>query len=205
MARFPRTEAEIVTLAQAMVSGLTGAPGLPYVYPSPPVAPAELTALISAYTTARNAAIAAQAEAEEATTAKDEALEDLADAMKSDIRYAENTVDFDDDLLKLLGWAGRAAAAALVAPGQPRTLEAPQQGDGWVFLDWKKPIDGGAVKAYKVERRERPAGDYEEVKTAYESEVILINQERGKEWEYRIVAGNKAGDGPPSNTVPVVL
>ena len=164
MARFPRTEAEIVALAQAMVSGLMDAGGFPNVnYPSPPVAPAELTALISAYTTARNAAIAAQAAAEEATTAKDDALEDLADAMKSDIRYAENAVDFDDDKLKLIGWAGRKERTPLAPPGQARLLEAPKQGEGWVFLDWKAPIDGGVPAAYKVMRRERPAGLWEEL------------------------------------------
>ena len=205
MARFPRTEAEIVALAQAMVSGLTGTEGLPNVYPSPPVAPAELTALINAYTTARNAAIAAQAAAEEATTAKDEALEDLADAMKSDIRYAENTVDFDDDKLKLIGWAGRKAATPLAPPGQARLLEAPKQGEGWVFLDWKAPIDGGAPAAYKIMRRERPAGLWEDAATAVITEATLVEQPRGKELEYRIIAVNKAGDGEPSNTAMVVL
>jgi len=51
--------------------------------------------------------------AEAATTTKDDVLEDLADAMKSDIRYAENTVDFDDDKLKLIGWAGKKAPIGL--------------------------------------------------------------------------------------------
>jgi len=77
--------------------------------------------------------------AEEATTAKDEALKDLADAMKSDIRYAENTVDFDDAKLKLIGWAGRKERTPLASPSQARLLEAPKQGEGWVFLDWKAP------------------------------------------------------------------
>jgi hypothetical protein len=35
---------------------------------------------------------------------KDDVLEELIDALKSDIRYAENTVNFDDDKLKLIGW-----------------------------------------------------------------------------------------------------
>ena len=179
--------------------------GLPNVYPSPPVAPAELTAPISAYTTARNAAIAAQAAAEEATTAKDEALEDLVDAMKSDIRYAENTVDFDDDKLKLIGWAGRKAATPLASPGQARLLEAPKQGEGWVFLDWKAPIDGGAPAAYKIMRRERPAGLWEDAATAVITEATLVEQPCGKELEYRIIAVNKAGDGESSNTAMVVL
>jgi hypothetical protein len=44
--------------------------------------------LVSAYTTAKNAAIAAVAAAEAATGSKDDAMENLTDAMKSDIRYA---------------------------------------------------------------------------------------------------------------------
>ena len=55
MARFPRTEPEVIALAQAMVSGLTGNAVL---YAAPPVLPAGLTTLLSAYTTAENAAIA---------------------------------------------------------------------------------------------------------------------------------------------------
>jgi len=202
MARFPLTEADIAALAQVMISGLTDNAAI---YPAPPVAPADLTTLVTAYMAAKNVAIAAQAAAEEATTSKDEALEDLADAMKSDIRYAENTVDFDDDKLKLIGWAGRKAATPLAPPGQARLLEAPKQGEGWVFLDWKAPIDGGAPVAYKVMRRERPAGPWEEVATAVISEATLVEQPRGKELEYRIIAVNKAGDGEPSNTAMVVL
>jgi len=202
MTRFPRTEAEVIALAQSMVSGLTANAA---VYPAPPVIPADLTTLISAYTTAKNAAIAAQAAAEDATAGKDDALEDLVDAMKSDIRYAENTVDFDDDKLKLIGWAGKKAPTPLAIPGQTRLLEAPRQGDGWVFLDWKAPIDGGAPSAYKVMRRERPAGAWQDVATAVITEATLVEQPKGKELEYRIIAVNKAGEGEPSNTEMVVL
>jgi len=46
---------------------------------------AALTTLVSAYTTAKNAAIAAVA----ATASKDDSLENLTDAMKSDIRDAD--------------------------------------------------------------------------------------------------------------------
>ena len=202
MARFPIAEAEIVALAQAMESGLADNAA---VYPAPPVAPADLTALISVYTTAKNAAIAAQAAAEQATADKDDVLEDLIDAMKDDINYAENTVDYDDDKLKLIGWAGRKAAAPMAPPGQARLLEAPRQGEGWVFLDWKKPVVGGRVSAYKVMRRERPAGPWEDAATAVITEATLVEQPRGKELEYRIIAVNKAGEGEPSNTAMVVL
>ena len=53
MARFPRTEPEVIALSQAMVSGLTANAVL---YPAPPVLPAALTTLVSTYTTAKNAA-----------------------------------------------------------------------------------------------------------------------------------------------------
>jgi len=202
MARFPRTEAEVIALAQSLASGLTANAAI---YPAPPVVPLDLTALISAYTTAKNAAIAAQAAAEDATGSKDDALEDLADAMKDDIRYAENTVDFDDDKLKLIGWAGKKAPTPLAPPGQARLLEAPRQGEGWVFLDWKAPVDGGAPSAYRVMRRERPAGAWEDVGTAVITEATLVEQPRTKELEYRIIAVNKAGEGEPSNTAMVVL
>ena len=85
------------------------------------------------------------------------------------------------------------------------SLEAPRQGEDWVFLDWKKPVDGGAVAAYKIQRRQRPEGPWSVVDTAIESEVTLTSQERGKEWEYRVLAFNKAGEGEPSNTVLAVL
>ena len=202
MARFPIKEAEVFALAQTMTIGLTNNAAA---YPAPPVTPAEMGTLISGYITAKNDATAAQAAAEAAFTAKDEKLGDLVGAMKSVFRYAENTVNYDDDKLKLLGWSGRKARTPLTPPGQTRLLEAPKQGMGWLFLDWKKPADGGATAAYKVMRRERPEGQWEDVATAVISEVTLVEQPTGKELEYRIIAVNKAGEGKPSNTAMVVL
>jgi len=202
MARFPKSEAEILALGQSMATGLAANAA---VYPAPPVSVADLSAALGAYVTAKNTATAAQAAAEQATATKDEALQALTDAMKADIRYAENTVNYDDDKLKLIGWAGRAAKTSLEAPGQARTLEAPREGEGWVFLDWKEPVDGGAVAVCKIQRRLRPDGPWSDVGLAVESEITLTNQERGKEWEYRVIAVNKAGEGQPSNTVMAVL
>ena len=202
MARFPRTEPETLALAQAMITGLGANP---LVYPAPPVAPLDLGTAAAAYSTARSDAVAAEAAAAAAITAKDEALQTLTDDMKADLRYAELTVAFDNAQLMLIGWGGRAAGTSLVAPGQARTLEAPQQGEGWIYLDWKAPIDGGAVAAYKVQRRLRPDGAWSDVATALESEITLTDQTRGSEWEYRIVAINKTGEGVPSNTVMAVL
>ena len=157
------------------------------------------------YNIRRQELVAAQAAAESATADKDEALETLVEGLKADIRYAENTVDFDDDRLKLLGWAGRKGPTPLAVPGQTRLLEGPRQGAGWVFLDWKGPADGGKAAAYTIERRERPAGPWKQVATAIQTEATLVDQPRGAELEYRVIAINKAGAGPPGNTVVVVL
>ena len=56
-----------------------------------------------------------------------------------------------------------------------------------------------------IERRKRLSGPWADVGMAIESEITLSNQERGKEWEYRVIAVNKAGEGTPSNTVMAVL
>ena len=137
------------------------------------------------------------------TTAKDDALEELTDAMKSDLRYAENTVDYDDDKLKLIGWSGKKTATTLQPPGQVRQLEAPKQGSGWLFLDWKAPADGGKPKAYKVQRRVDE--NWADIATAILSEITLVDQPEKVQLEYCIIAVNKAGEGSPSNTVMVVL
>jgi len=202
MARFPKKQAEIASLAERLWRGLwSNRP----IYSNPPVHPISIRFKAIIYRRQRENLIAKQAAAEQATTAKDEALEELIEAMKSDIRYAENTVDFDDDKLKLIGWAGQKAATPLALPGQARLLEAPKQGKGWVFLDWKPPSEGGKPKAYKIQRRLRNGGSWENVATAILTEATLVEQPVKTELEYRVVGVNKAGDGSPSNTVEVVL
>ena len=202
MARFPEVEAQVQALAQSIVSGLTANPAD---YPAPPVIATDLNALLTSYLTLCEDTVAARAAAEQATETKKAALEELITAMKAILRYAEDAVGGDDAKLTALGWGARAASTTLELPGQPRTLEAPSQGEGWVFLDWKKPTDGGAVAAYRIERRERPTGDWSLIAMEIETEGTLNNQERGKDWEYRVIARNKTGDSIASNTVAAVV
>jgi hypothetical protein len=65
-------------------------------------------------------------------------------------------------------------------------------------------VDGGAVSAYKVQRR-KTGGDWSDVGTAVNSEITLNNQDTGVELEYQVVAVNTTGDGLASNIVRVVL
>ena len=201
MARFPRREAEIKELAQNIITGLAGNPD----FPNPPVAPEEIQGLLDAFITAGDEQVAARAAARQATETKQARMDDLSAVMKTVLHYAEDAVADNEAKLAALGWSGPAPPTPLQVPGQPRSLEAPRQGPGWLFLDWKKPAEGGTPAFYRVERRELPSGDWTIVGTALESETTLNNQERGREWEYRIIAANKAGEGEPGNTVTVVL
>ena len=202
MAKFPDTEAQIATLAQDLIHGFTA-----YAedFPSPPVSTEELQTALAEYVAAREVANAGAAAAAQGTAAKEDALQALVDRMKANIRYAENTVTFDDGKLQLLGWGGRKARTALEAPGQVRTLEVLREGEGWVYLDWKEPVDGGRVAAYKVQRRRRNDGPWIDAGMAVDSEATLNGQESGVELEFHVIAANKAGEGPASNIVRVVL
>ena len=61
------------------------------------------------------------------------------------------------------------------------------------------------MNAYKIQRRLRPNGAWLDVGLAIESETTLTGQERAKEWEYRVIAVNKAGESEPGNSVMAVL
>ena len=202
MARFPKKEAEIVALAEVLwINFLSNAA----IYPNPPIHPVLLRIKTLLFKNQNETSLAKNAAAEAAVTTKNDALEDLVKALKTNINYAENTVNFDDDKLKLISWAGRKTATALQIPGQSRLLEVVKQGDGWLFLDWKAPADGGKPKAYKVQQRLRNNGSWKDVATAILTEATLVEQPEKTEIEYRVIAINKVGEGQPSNTVTVVL
>lgn len=202
MATFPRVASQITALAQNITAGLAASAAD---FPTPPVPAADLEALLRAFQTFGDEQVAASAAAEQATVRKAAALKELVTAMKADLRYAEDAVNRNDAKLTALGWGANRPPTALEPPDQPYALEAPQQGAGWVLLDWKKAAEGGPVAAYRIERRPGAEGDWTLVAMALEPQATLQNQERGQEWEYRIIATNRAGDSAPSNSVAVVL
>jgi hypothetical protein len=203
MSRFPRSEAEIAALALVVTQGLTQASDD---FPTPPVAVDELQARLDAYNAALAAAIGAETASREEHAVKDDALEELVDGVKANLKYAEIAVRDQPEKLSQLGWGLPARASALDAPGEVRDMAIRAEGDTWVVLDWKVPVDGGVVASYRIQRRNGDgSGKWALVDTAVETEHMLSSQPRGVTLEYRVIAVNRAGSGKPSATVTVVL
>jgi hypothetical protein len=202
MANFPKSDLEIVALGNNVKTGLTAHAD---VYPDPPVPAATLTSVLTAVQTAMDKVTAARAEAEKATEDKVMLIKTLATMLKKNLHYAEDTVNDNDVQLKLLGWGARKDPTPLEAPGQTGLLMVYPQGEGWLELQWLAPVDGGKVATYQVQRRLKSEAAWTGILTTFERKITLQNQPRGVELEYCIFASNKAGDGPASNTVQVVL
>jgi len=202
VATFPRTEADIIALADQIIAGLTAHPD---VFPSPLTDPRELAELRATFWQARDKAGDAEVAAKEATLEKRAALKRLVLAMKRELRDAENKTHRDGTKLSLIGWGAPRPVQRLEPPGQAMSLEILHEGPDWIGLRWSKPKDGGKVANYNLMRCRR--GDSKGVLagTALLPSAILEDQERGVEWQYWVVAVNRAGKGPESNRVEAVL
>lgn len=202
MATFPDREADIMALAMELLAGLNAHPE---VYPAPPVLAGSLSGRINAVLAKQAAVMEAKAVLEQKVEAKNVDLASLVQGMKDDFSYAEVTTHMDDELLKLIGWGAHKAATPLAPPGQALELRIADEGPGTIALAWRKPLEGGAVQAYRVQRLKPGASVWFEVGMAFEPEIELGDQERGLEFSYRVVASNKAGNATPSNVVTAVL
>lgn len=203
MAVFPIREADIIALAQSVITGLSENSD----FPSPPVSTSELQNQLDAVLAARDAQVASQAATEQFTADKRAEINTMAALLKKDLRYAENAVDGNDIKLNVLGWGGTDEPAPLAPPGQPRTLKIQHQGEDWLVLSWKRPVEGGRAAFYKVERRRQGEGGgaWALAGISSKTDAALNDQERGINWEYRVIAANNAGEGMESNTVEAVL
>jgi hypothetical protein len=199
--RFPRTESEIAALAARVIDGLTSAAEN---FPTPPVSAEELRGKLDAFQAADTETVAAKAAFRSQHAAKDDALEDLVDAVKADLRYAEIAVRDAPQKLSALGWRLPRGGTPLQRPGETRDLTIVSEGDTWAVLRWKPPADGGAPAFYRIQRRQEGA-PWNDAGTATNAEQLMSNQPRRVELHYRVIAVNKAGAGPPSATVTLVL
>ncbi len=207
MAQFPKAEADVVALANNMITGYTA-----HAADFPSADAAGLTTALGDYNTTKTAQVDAEAEAQVATEAKNLKIDDLEDKMRDELKKSEVDVGVDSEKLAYIGWGPKAPPTPADPPGQPRNLDPVIQGPGTLFLDWKFPArgSGGTVRTYIIERREQPAGGGEfgawaQVGIALETETTLTNQPRGPQLEYRVKAVNAGGESVPSNTAAVVL
>jgi len=211
MPNFPRNEAEIAALVEAMIAGYTAHPAdFPSIDPLTDLV--ALQAALTDYQTDKQGQVDARAQAKLATVTKGTKLDDLTELMKNDLKLSE--VDVADDPTKLaqIGWGPRQDPQPVEAPGQPNNLHPVAEGQGILWLAWDSPAadSGGPVRNYIIERREQPEGGgefgvWDIVGTALNNEINLLDQLRGVQMEYRVKAANVGGESMPSNTAAVVL
>ena len=208
MAVFPRTESDVGELAATMMAGLVAHPAL---YPSiSALAVGALSAAKTAFETAKDTQAQAVATAKVATNDKLTAMGALEDEMRKILYLAEHDCIATPSNLDYLGWSDRKSPTALVAPGQPAALTPTYEGPGSLTLAWKRPVSGGAVSSYRIERSDQPEGGgvpgpWTLINTTYDDSTTLDSQPRGVEMQYRLTATNAAGDSMPSNIATVVL
>ena len=211
MAQFPKAEADIAALANAMIAGYTAHPAdFPSMDPLTDLV--ALQTMLTNYNASKTAQVDALAAAQVATETKNQRLGALENVMRDELKKSEVDVGSDSEKLEYIGWGPKAPPSPADPPGQPRNLDPVVQGAGTLFLDWKAPArgSGGTVRTYIIERREQPAGggefgSWSQVGIALETETTLADQPRGPQLEYRVKAVNAGGESIPSNTAAVVL
>ncbi len=200
MARFPRTETDLAVLVEQMLAGFEAhADDFPN---------ADLRGMREAWARYRETKLR-QAEAFEAyraaTVPKDEALDALIAKTKAELKQAELDTGDDPSRLRKIGWGGASTSEELALPGQPQSPRV-VAGRPKVRLQWDPPGRGvgGKVQVYEVERRTldpgKGPGEWSIAHVALEPGAELPDQPPGI-LEFRIVARNKRGASPPSNSV----
>jgi hypothetical protein len=202
---FPRTEAEVVALAETMIAGYTA-----HAADFPSVTVADLQTALDTYQTDKNSQEDARAQAKIATETKDTKLDDLMELMKNDLKLSEVDVADDPEKLAQIGWGPRQQPQPVPLPGQPVNFVPTAEGPGDVWLEWDSPENGGIIRNYIIERRVQPAeggdfSDWEVIGTSLDTKIHLLEQPRGIQMEYRVKAANVSGESLPSNTAAVVL
>lgn len=201
MSRFPKAEPDIAALALLVVEGFANAPEY---FPNPPVPTADLKIKLEGYQAAAVATAEAERIARERHTDKDEKLEDLADSLRVDLKYAEYAAGEDTEKLAQLGWSPRREGTPLQPPGEVREIELVEEGATWVVIRWKAPLNGGPVAAYRLERKQ-DAGPWHDAGITMNTQERFSDLPRGVELNFRVCAQNRAGIGQPSATITVVL
>jgi len=211
MPTFPGKRDEILILAAQIVAGIESDPAE---FPNPPFDVGPLKALLM-QTAADGADHQSKAAAAKAALDRlNGRVGEVKDEAKRLLRLAETVHKNEEPVLERIGW-GVKSGPHWRAPGAVRGLTVGAQGAGTVVLRWKAPervATVGRVRAYCVERETRTLdtrisieefGGWKEI--SFAKEIVLTDQPRGAEITYRVYALNDTGQGPPSESEPVVL
>jgi hypothetical protein len=202
--KFPKTESDIATLAELMVAGYTA-----HAADFPSVTPADLTTALTDYTNQRNSLENAKGQAKIAVVAKEDKLDALVELMRNDLKLSEVDVANDPEKLAEIGWGPRNIPTPILPPGVPTELHPIAESQGAISFAWVRPLDGGPVRNYIVERRQAGEGgvfgSWMTVQSCYNTDASIIEQPVDVRLEYRVKASNAAGESMPSNTVSVML
>jgi hypothetical protein len=209
MATFPKTELDVMSLADQMCVGLANHPAdFPSI--SAP-ALAQLQDVLDNYRNFRVQQETARSQAQLATVTKDESYDELVTLMKNALKKAETDTVAAPEKLSEIGWGPRNQPTPIVAPGTPTNLCSTAEGTGEIWLSWDKPPtdSGGIVRNYLVERCEKLSdnnfGPWLLVETTYNNEAHVVEQPSNARLIYRVKASNAGGESMPSNTILVVL
>ena len=205
MAEFPQRENDILRLGDKIASGFRDNPE---VFPNPLVSPEQLDARREEFFDAITTASAARTAAKLATKYKRDVLKQYKSELSDALRYAESATSSDNRKLALVGWGARRPGKTLQPPGQVADLDIDDEGRGWIKLTWAPPpkeVGKGRVKFYEVQRTRLGKDEWRIEGATTNTFIRLDNQERGVEWEYRVIAANKEGKGMDSNVVRAVL
>jgi hypothetical protein len=208
MSKFPKTETDVMSLADQMCVGLAN-----HAADFPSITPAQVGALQETLESYRNYRVqqeTAKGQAQIATVTKDQSFDELTTLMKNALKKAETDTVADPQKLYEIGWGPRQAPQPIIAPGSPTELHPIAEGQGTIWLAWNKPETGGPVWNYIIERRQQAQtggdfGPWTLANTTYNCEINLADQPVNARLEYRVKAANSAGESLPSNSVSVVL
>ena len=139
--KFPYSEAEVVALAEAMISGYAA-----HAVDFPSVDPLPLGTSLTDYKTARDAQEDASAQAQLATGAKNGKLSELVETMKSDLKLSEVDTTADPTKLTQIGWGPKSEPSPTVPPNMPVNLTLPAKitgsviGNGQFYIFFLYPV-----------------------------------------------------------------
>ena len=199
--RFPEAEADIFALAQSIIEAMKRRPED---FRSCEITVETLEGDAGRFKQSDYEAMHAEALSRLRHETKHDALATMVEDMTVVLRFAETAYQKEPQYLVGMGWGPRRPKRAQGSPGEVRDLAIVDEGETSITLKWKRPVDGGRVKAYEIQRSV-DGGPWGGAGTAMKSPNRLDGQPRGVKLQYRVVAVNKVGRGGPSAVVTAVL